>query len=109
MKSKKDVMQNLGITFNCKITLYNLQQSYGSNPQPTKADSKTVWCSIDKVGSKTTLNALAIGVKLTNQVIVWDKEYNGQSYAEFDGIEYKIETATKTGSDLTTRLLLSRG
>ena len=96
------------MTFDKKITLFNRTTPNGT-AQPQKKDESTVWASIDTIGSTVSFNALAVGIKLTNQVEMWAKEYNQEQYATVDGKDYRIESAVKTGNQLTIKLLLSRG
>lgn len=96
------------MTFDEKITLFNRTMPNGT-AQPQKKDERTMWASIDTIGSTVSFNALAAGIKLTNQAEMWAKEYNQEQYATVDGKDYRIESAVKTGNQLTIKLLLSRG
>ena len=96
------------MTFDKKITLFNRTMPNGT-AQPQKKDERTVWASLDTIGSTVSFNALAAGIKLTNQAEIWAKEYNQEQYATVDGKDYRIENAVKTGNQLTIKLLLSRG
>ena len=97
------------MTLSKKITLYNLQQGYGSNPQPIKVDSKTVWCKVTNIGAINAANYLSVGVTLTKQIEMWESEYNGEAYATIDGKDYKIEMPVQAKNSLRIKLLLSRG
>ena len=96
------------MTFDKKITLFNRTTPNGTAKQKKK-DESTVWASIDTIGSTVSFNALAAGIKLTNQAEMWAKEYNQEQYATVDGKDYRIESAVKRGNQLTIKLLLSRG
>lgn len=97
------------MAFSKKITLYDEERGYGVSTKAVQVNRKTVWCSIENVGTLTSVSAMAANVKLTSQVEMWAREYGGQQYAEFGGIKYKVESSNKTGSALVVKLLLSRG
>lgn len=96
------------MTFNKKITLFDKTTPNGTAP-PQKINERIVWASVSNIGSTVSLNALAIGIKLTSQAEMWAKEYNQEQYATIDGKDFRIENAVKTGNQLTIKLLLSRG
>lgn len=95
-------------SFTTPIYLYNETAGVGISP-PKKADEVHAMCNIDNVGSIISINALASSLKLTKQVEMWAYEYTDQLYCEINNIKYCIQSATKTGTDMTVRLLLSRG
>lgn len=96
------------MVFNRKITLFNNTIPYG-NTKPTKKDSKTVSCNVGLISMSTSIDNLAVGVKLVNQVEMLKKSYNQEAYATINGIDYKIEGSVYAGSQLLIKLLLSRG
>ena len=97
------------MTFDKKIALYNLQKGYGSNPQPIRIDEKIVWCSVDTIGAANAINAMSAGLKLSRQVEMWAREYDGEGFATLGGKDYKVETPAQSYNPLTIKLLLSRG
>jgi len=97
------------MAFSKKITIFDENKGYGANPQTERINEKTVWCKFERSGMNSTFKAMAAGVEVSYQVMMWAGEYSNQQYAVIGGEKYKIISANKTGNERIIRLMLSRG
>lgn len=88
-----------------KITIYDEKKGYGANAQTGIANSKTIWCSEEEVSVRNSFYALSAGITVSKQVVIWKREYDGQSYAEVSGAKYKI-VSVHNSRDSALKLLV---
>lgn len=96
------------MAFKSRIRLFTVINGKGSEPSEEQGN-KIVWADVNDIGVTTKYSAEAAGYSAELQVLMYRREYSGQTHAEYNGIKYKISSSGRAENDLHIKLILSRG
>lgn len=96
------------MAFKNRLRLFTLICGQGNQP-PQEQDDARVWAEVTDIGVTTKYAAEAAGSSAELQAIMYRREYGGQTHAEYNNVQYKINSTGRSENDLHIKLILTRG